>query len=121
MPSVESMGRYQKAVLWAAVGHDRNGKITVSAAAEIDVRWEEGKREAPGETGEPVAYDAMVMVDQAVTIDSLLWKGALADLPVSMTNVFRVASVEDVPDLKGRNTQRTLMLVRWGNTLPTIV
>lgn len=121
MPSVESMGRHQKAVLWAAAGHDRNGKITVSAAVEIDVRWEDGKRETPGDTGEPVAYDATVIVGQAVTVDSLMWKGDYDDLPDPVTNLYRVIFVEEIPDLKGRNTQRTLMLQKYGNTLPTIV
>jgi hypothetical protein len=120
MPPIEQQGRHQKAVLWAAAGVDSYGQVQVDAAAELTVRWEETLTETQDAKGQPVLSDVTVIVDQEVAIDSIFWLGALDDLPDAPMNLKQVVSRSAVPDLKGRQTFRTLHLAKYSNALPTI-
>lgn len=118
MPPIETAGRHQKAVLWRADGFDAYGNVLLLDAHEIDVRWEEGRKEAVSPDGSPVAIDAYVVVDREVPIGSVLWLGALADLPSPPTNLKRVEFYLDVPDIKGRISHKTLALMKYSDDLP---
>jgi len=114
----------QKAVLWAASGTDESGSVTVSAAVEINVRWEEKQSQVLDAQGQVVAVDITVVIDQDIAVNSLLWLGAkedLADVPVDLKQVI---GRNKVPTLRKGRTQkyrRTVGVIRYSNELPTIV
>lgn len=120
MPAIETSDCHQKAVLWAATGVDGYGNPIVSAAVEIDVRWEEERRESIDAFGNPIALDASVVVDREIAIDSILWLGELIDLPDPPTDLKKVVSRSAVPDVKGRSFRRKVSLVNFSDELPTI-
>lgn len=120
MPAQETTSRHQKAVLWAANGVTDYGKIKVDAAAEIDVRWEEGLQEAVDPNGETIAIDAMVVVDQDVVVGSIMWLGEKDDLATPPVDLKQVVSFNKIPDIKGREFRRTIGLIRFSNKLPAL-
>lgn len=120
MPSLEVSSRHQKAVLWAASSHDDYGNPLVDAAAEITVRWVEKRTEGVGPNGEAIAIDATVVVDQEIAVGSIMWLGAKDDLPDTPTNLKQVVAYNQTPDIKGREFYRTVSLIRYSDTLPTL-
>ena len=119
MPSPETSHLNQKALLWAASGFDDYGASTVgSVPTEIDVRWEWGKKEGINNQGDPIAWEATVVVDQEIAIGSVMWKGKRADYSTTETKM-TVVDYREVPDIKGRRFRRIVHLARLSNTLPT--
>jgi hypothetical protein len=122
MPAPELNGRHQKAVLWEKVGLDNYGNPTLDASpVEIVVRWEEGRSESIDDNGNPIGVDAQVIVAQEIPVGSIMWRGALANLPNPPTGLKQVISYNETPDIKGRVTFRKVSLVRYSETLPTTV
>ncbi len=119
--SQESDYRFQKAVLWVFAGYDGHGDVTVSAATEIDVRWEERRREVLDANGNSIAIDATVVVGQEIAVGSVLWLGALADVASPPVNLKQVVVYDSIPDVKGQEFRRTVGLVKYSDSLPTIV
>lgn len=121
MTIVEKIGLNQKAVYWAFASYDKNGDPKVSSPAELDVHWEDGKTQTVAEDGETRLANATVILGQAVTVGSIMWQGAQADLPSPITPLYEVINYEAIPDIKGRYTQHTAILQRYAGTLPTVV
>ncbi len=123
MPSPETADRHQKAVYWAKSSLDDYGKVTISAAVEIDVRWGECKGEVVNAQGKNVAIDSKVVVAQDVIIDSILWLGTLEDYTAlsAVSDLMQAVRVDKTFDVKGRNQRRVVSLVRYSDKLPTIV
>lgn len=121
MPAPESAYRMQKAVLWEKVGDDKAGEPLVSAGVELEVRWNSIYREVHDPLGNIIALLALVVVDQPVAIDSIMWKGELVDWVDNGSQVLlQVATYKETADLKGRDVRYTLGLSRFRGTLPTI-
>ena len=121
MPAPEVLNLTDHAVLWAASDVDYYGMGKVSSPSEIRVRWE-GSAEISGDPQDTVqATPVAVYVDRAVTVGSILWHGRLQDLPAVPTGLFLVTGYSTMPDLKGRNLQRTVTLARYNDTLPEVV
>ena len=110
----------QYAVLWAVADYDEYGNPTVSAAAEISCRWEDGKRDIVGPDGSVIAVDAEVFVDQAIAVNSILWKGRLTALPGTPTDLKTVVEYSEVPNSKATHYERSVLVNKYSNTLPTI-
>ena len=129
--SLESTGRYQKAVYWEASGVDDYGNSTVKEAVELDVRWEETYREvlhdaSPMTTnpGKKIAIIAVLTVDREIPQGSIFWKGALTDLVGTgsdIPNLCQVVTYDETPDAKGRNFSRSVTLMRARDSLPNLV
>jgi len=119
--SQETAGRKQKATLWAVAGRDREGRPTVSAGVEILVRWEKATEEIISDEALSLVASDVLMTDQEIAEGSIIWKGALADVPDPPTDLREVISNEEIPDVKGRSYQRTVVLGKYANALPTIV
>lgn len=109
---------HQKAVLWSNTGKNNYGEVTVGTATEINVRWEETQSDITDANGQTVAVTAEVAVDREITVGSIMWEGAEADLPDAPTNLKQVLSYQEVPDIKGRTFRRIVLLGKYGNTLP---
>lgn len=122
MPPMETADLHQKAMLWEFSGHDRYQQ-TVSSGVELNVRWEDKREETVDAEGRTVAVEATVVVDQKITVGSIMWKGKETDLPDPVTDVTDlkiVVAYNETPDIKGRNIRRTVKLARYNDTLPTI-
>ena len=124
MPALESLDRKQKAAYWeaytAANQLDNYGQRNVKSPVELKVRWVEGQREMLDAQGNSIAVDATAVVDRVIPLGSILWLGALADVPNPITQLHEVISRENTPDIKGRNMRRTVGLKRFRDALPTI-
>ncbi len=120
MPALEKLFRHQKAVLWEASGTDDYGEVTLDAAAEVTVRWTERQREGVDSQGNTIAIDASAVVDQQIAVGSIMWLGELVDLPAIPTNLKQVVNYGSVPDVKGREFWRTVLMIKYGNTLPVL-
>lgn len=121
MVRFETTSRHQKAVLYASsTGHTSQGQKKVSAAVELDVRWEEGQSDALNERGETIRVDATVVVDRDITIGSLMWLGAKDDLPSPVTSLKEVVTFSKIPGLKSQVFRRIVGLIRYSDSLPPI-
>jgi hypothetical protein len=122
MPPIETSYLKQKAVLWAviAAGFDTDGRQTVSAAVEINVRWERTGRQILGPQGGTITEDSLVVVDRDIDEYSIMWLGKKVDLPSTLSNLREVIIFRSTPDLRGRRFRRTVSLIKHSNTLPTI-
>jgi hypothetical protein len=120
MVSVETNSLHQKCVLWSRTGFDSNGEPVVSYPVEISCRWEDVTREISGEDNTPITIDAMIWTGQDITKGSMLWKGALTDLPSPATAVMEVVGFDATPDIKGRLFERVVYASRYKESLPTV-
>lgn len=118
--SLETTARHQKAVLWAFNSYDNYGDVKVDAAVQITVRWRTGQKEALDADGNTIALDSTVVVDQVIAVGSIMWLGALKDLPDTPTNLRQVVDYKGIPDIKGRNFRRVVSLMKYSNELPTL-
>ncbi len=110
----------QTAVLWPANGVDNYGEYKVDDPVQINVRWEEGQREALDSNGNPIGVDALVVVDQVIAVGSIMWEGLLEDVASPPVNLKQVVNFTAIPDLKGHEVRRTVLLIRYSNELPTL-
>jgi hypothetical protein len=122
MPPLETMDRYQLAVLWPVVGVGTYGKPYVDPAnkQQIAVRWLDKQTEGTSEQGEEIAVSGTVVIDPSlvVTIGSIVRSGSVKSLPTPLNGLMRVSGVNNTPDIRARNYRATLVLERFGNKLP---
>jgi hypothetical protein len=121
MPALEITGLNDYAVLWAASSTDQYGRFKVSEPVEIRVRWDGSQVESTDPNNTVQAQPAEVLVDRVITVDSILWHGKLRDLPAVPTNLAKVIGYEAVPDIRNKFIQRTVTLMRYNDSLPTVV
>lgn len=110
MPPFETMDRYQSAVYWAASSAGPTGEPTLADPVELEVRWRWGSQQATAADGTPTRIDASVVLDQQVSLGSLMVQGSLADFLGTGSGVLPVEYMEvvtykEVPDIKGVNTR----------------
>lgn len=123
MPSMETAFRRQFAVLWPKDGYDGHGEPTVGEPVELRVRWNNKQRLAYDAQGNPVAVDAVVIVDQEIEVGSSMWEGQLADWygtgsAGDDSGVMEVVTYNETPDIKNRFKRRTVGLTFYKDTLP---
>ena len=123
MPAQEISFRMQRAVLWPADGFDRYGQPKVGSPVEIEVRWNNTKRQVPDAEGNPVTVDATAVVGRRIEPGSAMWLGGLSDWLGTgsggdESDVMEVRDCVETPDLKGRVMHRTAMLNFYRDSLP---
>ncbi len=121
MPPLERQFRTRKAVYWEAAGVDGDNQPLVKEPVELTVRWVEDRRQGVGAQGQPIAIDVTLEVDRELVVGSVLWKGALADMPATPTGLKQVVAVSVVDDVKGRITGYGASLVAYSDRLPQYV
>jgi len=123
MPQIETDLLNQKAVLWAFSGYDASGEPTVSAAVEVNVRWNDGRSGGSDPLLQSINVDATAVVDREVAVGSVMWLGTLAayNSEDPAPTIMQVVGYKATPDVKGRNYRRTVTLVKLSTELPTIV
>jgi hypothetical protein len=115
-------GLVEKAVLFAFASNNNFGEPQVSAGVEIKARWEIENGETLGPRDTVIKTVAIVLVDRDIEVGSLLWNGALVDLPSPVTELYKVADFNKVQDLKKRlPPTRYVRVTKFSDTMPTIV
>lgn len=130
MPPIETAFRRQTAVLWELLRVDAYNEPVVDAPVEIACRWKWGTAQQAGPQGTPITVDATVVVAQDVTIGSLMFEGDLNDWlghsgsgsgsAGDYSSIMEVVSANFTPDLKARNTRRTLGLRYFRDDFPEV-
>lgn len=126
MPPVEEMDRNDEAVLWPLVGYSRRVEPVLGVPRQIYVRWVGKQSRTLTPTGNTIALDATVVVDEDIPMGSILWKGAIEDLigTGSFTSptdsLFQVKAVNSTDDLRGRFARRSCGLMRFSGRLPRV-
>jgi hypothetical protein len=110
----------QKAVLWEVAGHDNAGKVTLEAAVEINVRRELRRQESLAPNNTAIAIDATYVVDREISVDAIIWFGALADWSSSSTGYKQVIDYDEIPDMKARHYRRLIKVIKYHDTLPSL-
>lgn len=113
----------QKVVYWSWDGESTNEygePNNIGSPAQLNVRWEKKDEETQDANGNIVKTEIRAAVNQAITIGSLFWLGALADIPNSPTDIYQVMISERIPTVKGRHTRRILKLARYSDVLPDL-
>lgn len=111
MPTLETDCREQFAVLAAVTGSSGDyGEDTAAAAIEIKVRWELGRTQSVDAGGTTIGIDVTVVVDREIKVGSTLWLGRLVDYPDSPANLKVVVDYKEIPDVKGREVRRVVLL-----------
>lgn len=110
----------QKAVLWVAEGVDNYGSYKVNSPVEISVRWEENRNEVTDNLGNTIVTDAVIHVNREIVVGSILWLGELIDVATPPVNLKQVVIYEEVPNLKARTKFRSVSVIKFSDTLPTL-
>lgn len=118
MSRIEKKSLHQKAVLWKFYSTDSHGNPKVEPPIEVPVRWEAGLREGVSKDGTGQILNADVWTDRFIPPGSIMRLGKLIDLPTTPDDLMYVTDCPSTPDLKGRTTQYSVVLMRYSNTLP---
>ena len=121
MVNVSTVALRQTAALWAATGnYDNDGDPEVAAVGspvEIKVRWEEETQERVNEDATPIAITTTVFVDREILKGSVLRLGTVAGLPSPPDNLHEVVEYDEIPNIKGVNPQRCVVLQKRNKVL----
>lgn len=126
MPAPETSDLIDRALLWTARHVDAYGNPRVDTPPEeVDVRWNQRRTMGADASGNPVALDAMVAVDQEIPVGSVMWLGSLADWLGTGSGgpedeLHEVMTYNESWDLRGRECRRELGLRRKGDALPQL-
>lgn len=122
MPAFEkNKDRYQAAVLWEYVGHDRYGEAVVGDPTEIRVRWVGTETEMVAADGSTVTFDASAIVDRKIPLESHMWEGELHNWTgtgsgVGDEKIYVVKAYNEASDIKNRHHRRSVGLMRLRGT-----
>jgi len=120
MPSPEVASLKQRAVLWTPNGVNRFGENTLAAPVEIRCRWEETTGERIDPQSGAIKSTGSIKVDRVIPVDSILWLGKLVDVPSDPKDLRQVISFNQIPDIKGRISERSVTVMRLSTALPTV-
>lgn len=120
MPGPEQTELNQDVILWRYASKDDYNRPVLKPLEEIEVRFKLGQIQSTDAKGSVISYDGSAVTEETYPIDSILWIGKLSDMPAAPTPLYQVKSYRETPDLKGRETKFTAMLMRYTDTLPTI-
>lgn len=107
--------RQQKAVYWEPSGTDDYGNPKYSDPIELKVRWEDTAAEYLDKGGETaVSRSKIMMKDEHLKLDGILWKGKLADLiddvnPYANPGASEINQLSEIPTLKADE----MFVVAW--------
>ena len=120
MPPIETLNLNQYAILWEASTLDEYGSKTVESPVEIKVRWEHSKGRTTDNESTTIETSIEVYVDRDIDLGSIMRLGRMVDLPDTPDNLKIVVGFDSIPDLRGKNYQRLVLLEKFSNTLPSI-
>lgn len=106
---------------WAKSSYDEYGAPTVSTPVELTVRWEQGLSQQIQTAAAPTSVDATVWVDRDIEVGSMFRLSALVDVPGTADEILEVVDFQKIPDIKGREFERVVLLRKYMELLPTVV
>lgn len=123
MPAIEECDLSSFAVLWPCIGLDkRSSPVFNFPPIEINCRWKTGSRTTSPQIG---TEDLLMVVDQDIAKNSVLWVGKLEDLPdpsldpaFNQTEIYTVVDIRKTPDLRDVEMRRVLILQRSQAKIP---
>lgn len=112
----------QKAVYYAASQNHRTreGTIRVLAGVEIKCNYNSLRKEINDPQGNVIVATVHMAVDRSVLVHSIIWLGALRNIPSPVTNLYEVVNYNEVMDVRRRETRREVLLTPFSDTLPEI-
>lgn len=112
MPSIGQNNLREPAVYWELTGYDGNGRPTLADPIQIRSRWEKNRDRSQDPDKGPITETYTVYVDRKIVNDSKLWQGCLENLPPNlvMQTVTQARNYDEIPNLKGRDPQRTVIV-----------
>lgn len=126
MPPIERDERRHLVTLFATAGKGRDGKNVFATPRQIRVRWSWGRTESVSAQGLPVALDATAIVNEEIPVGSVVWYGELDDYygtgsaDTGDREYYEVLNYREVPDLKKRNSHKTISLAYYRQGKPVI-
>lgn len=121
MPNPSSASVHQDAVLWEFDSYGNNGYPQVKSPIQIKVRWATTTEEFNDPKRGPILSDAKIVCLQDIPVNSILWLGKQQDLPSPLADLYELRSFIKIPNVKATNFRRVGILVKYGDTLPTVV
>lgn len=123
MPPLETKDRTTTVVIWEALDtRDNYGEVRVKAPREILVRWVDDTSEVVDPNGNTVRIDATMATAEPVSIGTIVFKGNLSECNNRAPQLLmQVIIPNEQDDLKGRHTRREYKMMRYRDSLPTIV
>lgn len=118
-------GLTQTAVAWLAAPPDSRGINQVHTPIEIKCRLTKGNRRTHDALSQRVELSGSMDVDRTLPIGTLLWMGRITDLPSPEVTVIeglmQVESFNEIADVKGRHTRKSVDLSAYSETLPSTI
>jgi len=107
------MPRYlnQRLVYWRKIGTNSSGQPVYASPVEVKCRWENRNEQIVTITGQMLISNALLMTEYELVMDSLVWKGTLAQWraqpwypsrPTKPQGGFPTVMIRDTPDRQGR-------------------
>lgn len=123
MPPLETKDRNTTVVVWEALElRDNYGEVRVKAPKEIMVRWVDNVQEVIDANSNTIRVDATMATAEPVALGSIVFKGTLTESNNTVRQLLMQVIVPDEQeDLKGRHTRREYKMMRYKDSLPTIV
>lgn len=121
MPNIEQIDRHQTAAYWEAAGAGEDGVQRVKEPVDIKVRWRYNHRESINAQGEVVAVNASIVSDFLIPAGSILRLGTVAEATATPGDFMYVLASSKTPDIKNRFNRYTADLMRYGESLPSLV
>lgn len=124
MPAFETLDLKQDAIIWLRVGQDRYGQPVLSQPQEIKCRWLVDLGQSADPQSNTVQGSGKMIValnEHDVPNGSIIREGKICDVPTPADKLFTVILVDGIPDLKNRNQRTTLSLMKYSDTLPTVL
>ena len=140
MPPLERMDLLDVAVFWPLKMVDGYTEPIVGSPVELSVRWVHQESVVLTPDGQTIAVDSTVVCDDDVEqfapqggpfwvgiINGIFWQGSLLDLPgtgfpgLPVNSIMQCKSYQRTEDIKARHVRRVCGLLRFNDTMPTIV
>ena len=121
MPAFEICDLKQDAVIWMPLGNDRHGLPVVGQPREIKCRWTLSDTQSADPQGNTIQSSGKVTVAADLPPGVIMRQGLICDVPDPPDQLHTVVSVNSTPDIKNRNTRINLTLMRYTDTLPTVL
>jgi hypothetical protein len=109
MADIATVNLHQPAVYWKRTGFNTSGQGIYADPIQVMTRWERHVSTSTESDKGPISLVFTVFVECEILNGSKLWKGCLKDLPANLDlrKVPQTRDYDEVPDIDGKNPQRT--------------
>lgn len=113
--------KVQEVTYWERTGTNNEGEPTFANPVALDVgRIEQERKETLDPDRNVIVTEYEMEVNQEIPNLSLIWIGKREDLPSPVPELLQVVEYVSIPDYRGREFDRRVELMRWGDKEPEI-